>query len=50
MVSRELGAAVLKQYYPNYQEAEYNRTDEGGLDFNHEIREIRLTADRRLAI
>lgn len=48
IVSKEIGALVLKEYYPDYQQANGNSSG-SGFDFNAEMRDIRRTVDNMLA-
>jgi hypothetical protein len=47
MVSKEIGAIVIKKYYPGYEDSKQEA--ESGFDFNQEMREIRTAVDKYLA-
>jgi len=47
MVSKEIGAMVIKRYYPDYKKGKEEA--KSGFDFNGEMREIRSAVDNYLA-
>ena len=49
MVSREIGANLCEQYYPECADTDGGKKAESGFDFNREMREIRRAVDDYLA-
>jgi len=50
MVSKEIGAILVENYYPQYESGNYQtQTSEAEFDFNQEMRNIRRAVDNYLA-